>query len=39
MSSVRGRKVNVLVIKFLKVWLGCHEWIVLGMKLRLEELE
>ena len=32
MRSAERRKVNVLEMKCLEVWLECREWIELGMK-------
>ena len=32
MRSAERMKVNVLEMRFLEVWLECHDWIELGMK-------
>ena len=37
--SAERRKVNVLEMKCLRNWLECHEWIELGMKWCIEQLE
>ena len=38
--SAERRKVNVLEIKCaVEVWLDCHEWVELGMKRCVGELE
>ena len=39
MRSAERRKVNVLEMKCLRVWLECLEWIELGMKRCVGELE
>ena len=39
MRSDERRNVNVLGMKFFKVWLECHEWIEYGMKRCVGELE
>ena len=39
MRSAERRKVNVLEMKFLRSFLECHEWIELGMKRCVGELE
>ena len=39
MRSAERRKVNVLEMKCLRSWLECHEWIVLGIKRCIGELE
>ena len=39
MRSAERRKVNVLELKCLEVWLECLEWIELGMKRCVGELE
>ena len=39
MRSAERRKVNVLEMKYLRGFVGCHEWIELGMKRCLGELE
>ena len=38
-GSAERRKVNVLAMKCLRVWLECHEWIELGMNRYVGELE
>ena len=39
MRSAERRKVNVLEMKCLRIWLECREWIKLGMKRCVTELE
>ena len=39
MRSAERMKVNILEMKYLKVWLECHEWIELVMKRCVGELE
>ena len=39
MRNAESRKVNVLEMKCLKVWLEYREWIELGMKRCVGELE
>ena len=39
MRSAERRKVNVLEMKCLRIWLECREWIELGMKRCVGELE
>ena len=39
MRSTERRKVNVLEMKYLRNWWGYHEWIELGMKRCVKELE